>query len=134
MTINYLAVIVTAAANFVLGGLWYSPILFGKKWMALMNVTEEDIKKKGGAGKAYASTLVGALLMASILAYFIGHVDATTAGGGARIGFYAWLGFVATTSLANTMFESRPFGLFLINAGYNLVSLVIMGIILAVWR
>jgi len=51
MAINYLAVLVATVVNFVLGGLWYSPLLFGKKWMALMNVTEEEIKKKGGGIK-----------------------------------------------------------------------------------
>ncbi len=134
MAINYLAVVVAAAANFLLGGLWYSPVLFGKKWMALQNITEEDIKRRGGAGKAYGSAIVGALVMAYVLAHIVGYADATTAGAGAQSGFWCWLGFVATAGIANTMFEHRPLGLYFINAGYYLVSLIIMGVILAVWR
>jgi hypothetical protein len=127
-------VLVAALVNFLLGGLWYSPMLFAKKWMALLNITEEDIKKRGSAGKAYASAIIGALVMAYVLAHIVGYANATTVGAGAQSGFWCWLGFVATTGIANTMFESRPLGLYFINTGYYLVSLIIMGVILAVWR
>jgi hypothetical protein len=43
-TINYLAVLVAALSTFVLGGLWYSPMLFGKAWMQLNNFTDADLQ------------------------------------------------------------------------------------------
>ena len=52
--INYMAVIVSAAANFLLGWLWYSPMLFGKQWMKMMGfdklskAQQADMKKKMG--------------------------------------------------------------------------------------
>ena len=36
---------------------------------------------------------------------------------GTQAGFWAWLGFVATTGIANHSFEQRSFGLFFINGG-----------------
>ncbi len=134
MSMNYLAVLVAAIANFLLGGLWYSPLLFAKKWMALVGITEEQIKQSGSAGKAYMGTFVSALVMAYVLAHFVSYAEATTLVQGAQTGFWAWLGFVATTSIANHLFEHRPFGLFFINSGFYLVSLLLMGAILAVWR
>lgn len=41
---NWLAIIVAALANFLLGGLWYSPILFGKRWQKENNLSDEDLK------------------------------------------------------------------------------------------
>ena len=43
-TINWLAVLVAGVSSFVVGGIWYSPGLFGKAWMKDNNFTEEGIK------------------------------------------------------------------------------------------
>ena len=32
--LNYLAVLVAGIVIFMIGGLWYSPVLFAKPWMA----------------------------------------------------------------------------------------------------
>ncbi len=71
MSINYLAVVVAAVAYFMIGGLWYSPLLSAKKWLALSGMTEEQIKASGGGGKAYLGTFVGALVMAYVLAHIV---------------------------------------------------------------
>jgi hypothetical protein len=31
--VNFLAVFVAALSSFVIGGVWYSPIMFAKPWM-----------------------------------------------------------------------------------------------------
>ncbi|HEY5022936.1 MAG TPA: DUF1761 domain-containing protein, partial [Gemmatimonadaceae bacterium] len=55
-------------------------------------------------------------------------------GHGVLFGFLFWLGFAATTSYATAIFSGKPKQLWLIDSMYNLVSFVIAGIILAVWR
>jgi len=45
--VNYVAVLVCAVVTFLLGGLWYSPVLFAKRWVALVGLTEEQMKKGG---------------------------------------------------------------------------------------
>ncbi len=50
---------------------------------------------------------------------------------GALAGVITWLGFVATTRASAVLFEKRPLGLYWINAGYDLISLALMGTILA---
>lgn len=42
--LNYLAILVAAIVPLFVGALWYGP-LFGKRWLALMETTEEDIAK-----------------------------------------------------------------------------------------
>jgi hypothetical protein len=72
--------------------------------------------------------------MVYILAHFVQYAGAVTALQGAQTGLWAWLGFVATTTATNYVYEGRPWKLFWINTGMQLVVLVVTGMILAVWR
>ena len=47
--------------------------------------------------------------------------------------FLSWLGFVAFTGINSVTYEHKPVKLYLINTGFQLVSMLIMGAILAVW-
>lgn len=132
MSINFWAVLVASVVNMVIGGLWYSVSLFGKKWLRLVGKTEEDMKQ-GGAGTAYVGMTIASVVMAYVLAHFVDFAQADSLTEGMETGFWAWLGFVATTHAGNHLFEGRSWLLFGINAGYYLVSLPVMGAILAVW-
>jgi len=132
--INYVAVLVSAIVGFVIGGLWYSPLLFGKTWMKLMNITQKEMKaNKDKAKKGYIFMFVALLVMAYTLALFVNYAGATTLTAGLLVGFWAWLGFVATVLLGGFLWENKPFSLYLINVSHYLVVLVVMGAILAVW-
>jgi hypothetical protein len=89
-TINLLAVLVAAIAMFVIGGLWFSPILFGNLWMKLSGVTKKQIAeaKKNGMAGSYIGTFVALVVMSYILAHFIDYVGATTAALGAEAAFW----------------------------------------------
>jgi hypothetical protein len=136
MKINYPAVFVAALAYWLLGAVWYSPILFARPFVALMHLTPEQLAaaEAAGAGKQIAVALLISLLLAYVLAHFVRFTGAETARSGILTGFWLWLGFVATTNLETVLFESRPLGLYLINNGYHLVGLLGMGALLAVWR
>ncbi len=130
--INYLAVVVAAAINMVVGAVWYSPALFAKQWSALVGRKMEDMRKNAGPG--YAISAVGALLQAWILSYFVSYAQADTAVKGAVVGFWLWVGFVAITQGVNTVFAGTRKKLWAINTGYFLVVLLINGALLAVWH
>jgi hypothetical protein len=145
--INWLAVLVAGIVIFMLGGLWYSPILFAKRWIALQGRTEEEMRAQAASANMplmYASAFLTGLIIAAVLAIIIAHISrdpamAEPGGGvsaahGAIIGFTCWLGFAATTSYATALFSGKPRQLWLIDSTYNLVSFVLAGIILAVWR
>ncbi len=87
-----------------------------------------------GMGKTYAWTFVGSLVTAAVLGKFVGTMGATSIGAGAAVGFWAWLGFVATVTLGSVLYEKRSFSLYALNNGYQLVALVVMGAVLGVWR
>lgn len=135
VVMNYWAVFVSAAGSLVLGGLWYSPLLFGKTWMHHMGLQKVDMEKhKNEALRGYAISFISSLVMAYALGMFVYYAGAMTVLEGAEVGFIAWLGFVATTSLGNVLWEGKKFILYLVNVGYHLVLLVGMGILLTVWQ
>ncbi|HEY4735468.1 MAG: DUF1761 domain-containing protein [Gemmatimonadaceae bacterium] len=138
--INYLAVLVAAIVIFVLGGLWYSPVLFAKRWIALQNRTEEEMRAQAAASNMplmYFAALVCAFLQALVMAGVIAHIDpGHTIGAphGAVMAAFLWLGFVASTTYATALFSGKSKQLWMIDTLYNLVSFMLAGAILAVWR
>jgi len=136
MKIKYPAVIVATLVYFILGGLWYSPLLFANKFMQLMNWTPEQLRQMESQshGKELAIAFVMSFLLVYILAHFVQYTKATTAIGGIQTAFWLWLGFIVTTQVPSVLFEGRSFGIFLIHIGYQLVGCVLAGAILAVWR
>ena len=71
--INYLAVLVSAIVGFGIGALWYSPLLFGKVWMQLMNLSKESLEKakEKGMAKKFAVAFAAMLVMSYILAVWV---------------------------------------------------------------
>ncbi len=129
--LNYLAIVAAAISTFVIGGLWYSPAVFGKAWMRENGFTEEDMKK-GNMLKIFGVAFILGLISAINLAMFMGPENNPTMG--ALWGFLAGAGWVATFVGTHYLFERKSFTLFLINAGYSIVALTIMGVIIAAWK
>ena len=136
VNINYLAVLVAAAASFILGWIWYGPV-FGKIWMELAGITPE---KPSTAKMIGISSLgfVGSLLMSYVLAHALIFASAYTkmegAGAGLMVGFWNWLGFIAPVTAGAVLWEGKSWKLWVLNNAYWVVSLLGMGIILSVWR
>ncbi len=129
--INYVAVIVAAIINMVLGYIWYGP-LFGRQWMQMMGMKMENVNR-AEMPRIYSWTFVTALVTAYVLARIVDWAAAKTFGAGMVVGFWVWLGFVATVTAAGVLFERRPTGLYVLNNGYQLVALAITGGLLAAW-
>lgn len=136
--VNYLAVLVAAVANMILGSLWYGKF-FAKPWIAMSGITPQQMEeaKSKGMGKSYALAFVGSLLMSYILSHVLtfatDYLGSSGVSAGIMTGFWNWLGFVAPVMLGSVLWENKPWKLWMINSGYYLASLVMMGIILAVW-
>jgi hypothetical protein len=133
--VNYLAVLVSAIAMFILGGLWYSPVLFAKKWVALIGKTEEELKASASGPLPYVFVFICAFITSWVLALVLNHfLHHWSWLGGAEVGALCWLGFAGATSYGSAMFSGKPKALWLIDSGYNLVAFVIGGMILGCWR
>lgn len=132
--INYFAVLAAAVVNMVVGFVWYSPNVFGKMWIEALGKKwgncSAEMKKE--ASKTYFLSFLSALIMGFVLSIIVYYMQATNMTEGVKVGFLVWLGFVATISLNSYLFEKKPKILLLINAGYYLVSLICMAVVLAV--
>jgi hypothetical protein len=128
--LNWGAIIVAALVPMVLGVLWYSPALFAEPWMRAVGRTREELT---GAAVGYMLSAVAALLMSYTLARIVRWAEVDDLWNGALVGLLAWVGFVATVLAVTTYFGGRPRALWVINAGYQLVALVVVGAIHGVW-
>jgi hypothetical protein len=131
-TINYLAVLAAALSTFVLGGLWYSPLLFGKTWMRANNFTDADLQTFSKA-RMFGWSFFFALLMALNLAMFLSG-PTTNVTWGMAAGALAGLGWVALALAIISLFENRSWKYIAINGGYLTVAFVVMGAIIGAWR
>ena len=134
ISFNYLAILAATISTFVLGGLWYSPLLFANAWSREIGLTDEARKnaEKKGMGRIMGTAFVLELVMAFNLAAFIGAKG--TLAFGAFAGAAAGFGWVALAFGVTYLFEQRSLRLFFINAGYHGVAFTVMGAILGAWH
>ena len=127
--INILAVIVAAASSFLLGGLWYSPMLFLRPWNKAMGRTEED---NGHPAKVFGLSFIFALVSAFVFARLLGPnpVLIESVKAGAIVG----VGFVAMSFGINYQFANRPFSALFIDGGYHTAQFMLYGLILGAWH
>jgi hypothetical protein len=131
MKTNYPAILVAAIVYWLLGAVWYGA-LFSKPWMTLENISAEQAKSMSPV-LPYILTFILNLVIAFFLAQLCTWRSASTAARGASLGVLLWIGFVGPITYTTSMYEMRPFNLFLINEGYSLVGLLLMGAILGAW-
>ena len=129
--INWLAVLLSTAAAMVIGFVWFS--VLSEQWMTASGRTRDEIGEGPGA-PLYAVTTLLQLGTAIALAIVVDWARADTFAEGLIVGFLAWVGFVASRKGIASMFESRGRNLYAIDAGHDLVVLLAMGLILAVWQ
>lgn len=135
-SINLIPVIIAGVINMILGALWYSPFVMGKLWMRSMGKTDEEIKagfSSASMGITYVVNTIASLVFAYVLAHIVKFAFLNTFSQGAQVGFWVWLGFVVTTVIPGYLYESRPKMLYFIFILYQLISIVLMGGVLAMW-
>lgn len=132
--LNPLHVFVVAVIGFLMGALWYSPLLFIQAWMTETKITPE-VAKAAGAGPArmipaFFLTLLSTVVLAALVADHRSHGPIH----GAELGLLVGAGLVASRQAVNGLFQLSSLRLFLIVAGFDVVQCVIQGSILAAWH
>ncbi|MEA2906340.1 MAG: hypothetical protein QOG83_2985 [Alphaproteobacteria bacterium] len=128
---NYLAIVIAAVAAWVAGAAWYT--VLAKPWMTALGKTPAEIeacKNQKPPIVPFIIAFVGALVMAFMLAGLLGHLGPVTVRNGVVSGLFCWIGFVFPTMLVNYTFGMRGRMLLIIDSGYWLLVLVLMGAIL----
>jgi hypothetical protein len=126
MPVSLLAIAIATVASFVIGGIWYSPALFGRKWMAENRLSQEDLAKRS-LPLIFGLSFVLSLVMAINLAFFLGKSGPRF---GVMAGLAVGIGWIAPAFGVVYAFEKKSFMLFLMNAGYHVLSFLTMGLII----
>ncbi len=123
---NLLAILVAAAAGFLVGGLWYGP-LFGKVWMTENNFTEEELRGANMLkiyGLTFAFSVLSAVFLGHLLAFFDANARSTM-----MISVGIALGYIVPAIGTNYLFARKSGKLFAIDAGYWIVFYAVMGVV-----
>jgi hypothetical protein len=136
--LNYLAVIVCTLAYFIIGALWFSPVLFSKSWMAghgisMPNSDADKARMRKEMPKMMAITFLLCLIGTVAIAYLEAAFGINNWMTGCKLGLFAGI-FVFITLALSYMYTKKSFKLVLIDAGYHIVSLIIVATILAIWK
>lgn len=126
--VNLWAVFAAAVSGFVLGGLWYSPLLFGKAWQREVGLSNEELAR-GNMPRIFGLSFVLSLIAAFVFAMFLGPRPTLALGLGA--GFSAGLCWVAASFGTNYLFARRSLKLFAIDGGYHTLQFGLIGLVLA---
>lgn len=128
---NIWAVLAAGLSSMVLGGLWYSPLLFGNAWMRASGMTEEK-SRSANMLRVMGTAFVLAVIGAAVFAMFLGPKPAPAFATAA--GLSAGLCWVAGSFGINYLFEQRSLRLFFINGGYHTLQYTLIGLILGLWH
>src|SRR3569832_75176 len=129
--VNLIAVLVCGVASLALGGIWYSPLLFAKRWQRASGLSDEQAKS-GNMAVIFGGAFLLSLVAAYVFAMFLGHSMPLVGAVGA--GFSAGLCWIGASFGINYLFERRPLGLWLINGGYHTIQFTLFGLILGAIR
>lgn len=132
--INIWAVLVSAAATFMVGGLWYAA-LFAAAWAKANAFNEEELKAMAAKqGRNFGIFFVADLVMAVVISLLIINLGIDSWAGGASLGLGLWLGIAATIGGAKKAAYNKPLSVYLIDTSHELACLLVMGAILGGWR
>ena len=128
--LNYLAILVSGIAYWIIGALWYSPVLFGKAWGAVVQPTEEQRKKMG---VTMVISLVMMIAICFVMALFVTHLVPADMMRGLKIALASSLGFMLLPTWIGQMYANTNRTVMLIDAGYHIVGFIVAAIILTSW-
>ncbi len=132
--LNWLAVAVAAIAYFALGGIWYAPPVFGRAWIRSSGV---EMPEGGRPGPGFYVVPFAVSLLATIATAMLARATgAETLADGLVLGLVLGVGFAVPLTALGAVFERKPdsgtwFG---VTAGYHLVGLLIVAVIVSAWR
>ena len=125
---NVWAVLLAAVSSFLLGGLWYSPVMFGGAWVR----ENGGQMQRGHPAKVFGVSFLFSLVAAACFAIWLG--PAPLLADALKAGAIVGIGFVAASFGINYQFAQRTFKLWLIDAGYHALEFLLFALVLGLWH
>jgi Mg/Co/Ni transporter MgtE len=128
--LNWLAVLLAFISSMVIGFVWYMPAVLGRRWMAAIGKTEEDLKNLSGGAGIWVPMMAAAALTAVLLAVLISKLGLDNAVAGGWFALVLALVFRAGGHLIHNGFAGRPAAVTLIDSGHDLLAMTVAGAII----
>lgn len=133
--INYIAVVLAMLSSMLVGAIWYTPKVFGNRWMKLSGITPS------GDGRSAIRPMVITVIVSFVTAWVLAGATwlAFSFYGGSFLvnalitGAVLWAGFTAARFITHDQFDGRPAGLTVLNSAHELVTILLMALIIGVW-
>lgn len=126
---NWIAIVLAGLSAWIIGGIWFSPPLFGRRWLKALGITQT-----GSPAPGFVAALVISIIGALFLRWVIGLANATTAIDGIAVSLIIWFAFILLPSAPSLMFTKSSPTAFAIVQAQHAIAISAMGIILAVYR
>lgn len=131
---QYIAILLSAVAAFVIGWLWYSPYLFGDIWSKELGLSPEKMKDQEMPINALIVSFLTYLVTAYVMTILFKYLPVIDVSSALYWGFILWLGFPAAIGLMHSMFSSKSFAAIAISAAYELVYIEVAAVIITLWK
>jgi hypothetical protein len=125
---------VALVAAAVVSSVWYSPLLFGKQWMALRSVNSTGATDTAMQPWKILVDLVREVVVVYVMARLVNGLGIADWKGALRLGFWVWLGFPVQMLVGASLWDNKPWMLDLIHACDWLMKMLLIALILASWR
>jgi hypothetical protein len=129
--INWLAVVLATVSSMVVGAVWYAKPVFGRRWMRLSGIKEDEIR---GAALPLIITFIVSFFTAAVLAGSAAIAQHFYQGNfllnAVLTAVILWIGFTAARMITHDLFDRRPSSLTVLNLAHELVTVIVMGLII----
>ncbi len=130
--INHGAVWVSIVWMFILGFLWYGPLL-GETWMGLVGMTMEQAEANPPSVAVWISNIVASAAAIYFLAWLFVQMNVQSLMKGLILGVLLGFLFNLLPTMINGFYADAPYGLAWITGGFQCVGWGVSGIILGSW-
>ncbi len=133
--VNIWAVLLATLSTMLVGSVWYTPAVFGNRWMELARVDRRNMEQNAIA--PIVVTVLVSLVTAYVLAAAVEVVHEVKGGSflveALVTGVLLWAGFTAARIITHDAFEGRPTPLTTLNIAHELVTVIVMALIVGVF-
>lgn len=130
LNVNIWTVLICTVVNVILGMIWYSPNVLGNIWAKEHGF---DITSLRATPLHYLGAIIVAFIFSFVLNMMFHTFGIVGVGNGIIFGFFIWLGFIATTHFSGVLWAKKPFIVYFIDAGFQLLNLIVIGAIMGFW-
>ena len=128
MVFGLTAAVASVVFSFVFGMVYYHPKVLGTMWAKEAGIKMNNAKSAMMRGTVLS--IIGALVLAYVLSMFVVFAGAATPTAGALVGAWAWLGFIATSTLGKIAWEGKSVKLYVVSNVHQLINFAVIGAIL----